>query len=322
MGKPMSEWKRKNVLVTGASGFIGASIAQTLIEVGAVVTCLVKTKGWENDLDLAGATVYEGDIADYDLMCEILSSQEIEYVFHLAANAIVRIAARDPMSCYRTNVMGTVALLEAARTVGRCKKIIVASSDKAYGDHEVLPYTEDMALQPKNTYDTSKACTDMIARSYASNYGMPVVVTRCSNVYGPGDPNMSRIIPNSICNVLRGEPPMLYEDVSLMEREFIYIDDVVDACLRLALSDEKTNGEAYNIGGTGARSIEHIVGLTLELMGSKMKTNIVKRESVFKEIQKQYINAKKLTDAVGWQPETDLQTGLLKTIKYYKARVS
>lgn len=307
---------RNNVFITGASGFIGGALAKRLLEIGENVVCLVRTAGPRPKLE--GATIYEGDVTDYNLMCEIISTHEIEYIFHLAANAIVRVAARDPMSTYRTNVMGTVALLEAARNVGRCKKIVVASSDKAYGDHDVLPYNEGMALQPKNTYDTSKACADMIARTYAHNYSMPICVTRCSNVYGPGDPNMSRIIPNSIQKILEGDRPMLYSDVSVMEREFIYIDDVVAACLALGISSSETNGQAYNVGGTGAVPVSEVAQMILKLMGSDMKPNIVQREAVFKEIQRQYIDAEKLTVATGWEPKVSLEEGLKRTIESYR----
>lgn len=312
--------KGKNVLVTGAGGFIGCQVAHRLLDFGANVVCLTRTFGWQNEIDFNDCTVYEGDVADYDLMCEIISSHEIEYIFHFAANAIVRIAARDPMSTYMTNVMGTVSVLEAARNVGRCKKILVASSDKAYGDHEDLPYTEEMSLQPNNTYDTSKACADMIARTYAKNYSMPVVVTRCSNVYGPGDQNRSRIVPNTILRILRGERPMLYSDVSEMDREFIYIDDVVNACIDLILSGDHTNGQAYNIGGTGSVNVADLVQTILNLMDSDLETEIVQREPVFKEIQRQYIDARKLEKDVGWQWSTMLMDGLEKTIQWYKAR--
>lgn len=309
--------KGKNVLVTGAGGFIGGCLSEALLEIGANVTCLVRTQG-PAPAGLVGATIFTGEVTDYELMCDVISSQEIEYIFHLAANAIVRIAARDPMSTYNTNVMGTVALLEAARNVGRCKKIVVASSDKAYGDHEILPYVETMALQPKNTYDTSKACADMIARTYAHNYSMPIVVTRCSNVYGPGDPNQSRIIPSSIVKVLNGEPPMLYSDVSVMEREFIYIDDVLNACLALAESGPETNGEAFNIGGTGAVAVSEVVSIILQLLKSDIKPNVVQREVTFKEIQRQYIDADKLTKATGWRSHVSLTEGLRKTIRSYE----
>lgn len=319
----MSEkpWKGKSVLVTGAAGFIGLAVSHRLLNDGANVSCLVRSPGWQHRIDLDEATVYEGDVSDYRLMCEIISSQEIEYVFHLAANAIVRVGARDPMSTYQTNVMGTVALLEAIKNVGRCTKVVVASSDKAYGDHDVLPYIESMALQPKNTYDTSKACTDLIARSYAHNYSLPIVVTRCSNVYGPGDPNKSRIIPNSITRIIRGELPVLYSDVSSMEREFIFIDDVVDACLLLGMSGESTNGDAFNVGGTGSISIEGLVKKICSLMGADLELEIVEREPIFKEITRQYIDAGKLNSQTGWVPRTALDDGLRTTIRWYMTRV-
>lgn len=316
------DWKGKRVLVTGAGGFIGGAIAKRLLDEAAEVTCIVRSSGFQENLRLQGATIYEGHVADYDLMCEIISSQEIEYVFHLAANAIVRVAAKDPMSTYQSNIMGTVALLEAVRNVGRnkVKKVVVASSDKAYGDHTILPYKETMALQPKNTYDTSKACADLIARTFAHNYDMPVCVTRCSNVYGPGDRNMSRIIPNSICRVLRGEAPQLYSDVSVMEREFIYIDDVVEAFLLLGMSRDYTDGFAYNVGGTGPVKVENLVQLIVEYMGSDLKVEIVERDPEFKEIQRQHIDATLLSAATGWQPKVRIEEGLRKTIDWYKAR--
>jgi len=309
--------KDKNVFITGASGFIGSALARRLVADGANVVCLTKNAGKSQRLLPSSATIVTGNICDYDLMCDVISSHEIEYVFHLAANAIVKTSARDPMSTYRTNVMGTVSLLEAVKNVGRPKKVVVASSDKAYGDHDVLPYTESMALQPKNTYDTSKACADLIARTYAHNYDMPIVVTRCSNVYGPGDPNMSRIIPNSINRIARGEPPMLYSDVSEMEREFIYIDDVVSACISLAKSDMKSDGHAYNVGGTGVFSVVSIVEKILKIMGSDLKTTIVQRETIFKEIARQYIDASKLNAVTGWEPLVGIEEGLKHTINWY-----
>lgn len=312
----MNDWKGKNVLVTGAAGFIGGCVARELLDQEAIVTCLIRTKG--KNPNLLGAKIFEGDVADYALMCEIISSGEIEYVFHLAANAIVRVGARDPMNTYRINVMGTVALLEAVRTVGRCKKVVVASSDKAYGDHDILPYKEDMALQPKNTYDTSKACADMIARSYAHNYDLPIVVTRCSNVYGPRDPNMSRIIPNTINRILEGKKPQLYSDVSVMEREFIFIDDVVVANLALALSGPETNGEAFNVGRNHAHMVSTVVEQISKMMGFEDGVEIVPREPSFKEIQKQYISARKLEEATEWSARVQLIDGLRKTIDWYK----
>ena len=312
----------KNIFVTGAGGFIGSSIVKKLVALGANVSSLVRSKSAEDVETLKGSKIYVGDVCDYSLMSEIISTNSIDYIVHLAANAIVKNSARDPMSTYRVNVMGTVAVLEAARNVGKCTKIIAASSDKAYGDHEILPYTESTPLATRNTYDTSKACSDLIARTYAHNYGMPIVVTRCSNVYGPGDPNTSRIIPNTIARIGRNEPPVLYSDVSSMEREFIYIDDVVDAYLRLMTSDETTNGEAYNIGGGGPVKITQVVDKILDLMGSRLETTVIQREPTFKEISRQYIDASKLFDATGWKQTTSLQDGLATTIQSYLKRSS
>lgn len=312
--------KGKKVLVTGAAGFIGCALSNELVQQGAHVFCLVRAHNPMYEHWLMGTTVYVGDVTSYDLVREIISSNEIDIVFHLAANAIVRVSARDPVSTYKTNVMGTVSVLEACRSVGRCEKIIVASSDKAYGDHEKLPYLESTPLRPKNTYDASKACADIVARSYALNYDMPIIVTRCSNVYGPGDLNMSRLIPNTVTRLIRGEAPILYSDVSGMEREFIYIDDVVSANIALALSGEHAHGCGVNVGGTseGAIPIKHLVDEICLMFGTDLKPEIVRREAVFKEIQKQYIDSSFLQGITDWKPKFSLQQGLKETIQWYK----
>lgn len=305
----------KNVFVTGATGFIGASLVKRLISQGSNVFCLSRSSSSYN---VNCTKLYVGDVCDYSLMTEIISTNDIEHIVHLAANAIVKNSARDPMNAYNTNVMGTVSLLEAARNVGKCKKIIIASSDKAYGDHENLPYTEDMPLLTRNTYDTSKACCDLIARTYAHNYNMNVLVTRCSNVYGPGDPNHSRIIPNTILRINNNISPMLYSDVAEMYREFVYIDDVIDAYELLLGSDATTNGEAFNIGGAGPIRVTNLVELVCQLMNVNLKTQIVQREITFKEIAKQYVDSSKLTSYTGWLQKTTLEDGLSKTIQWYK----
>lgn len=312
----MSEfWKGKRVLITGITGFVGSALARRLASEEAYIVGLTKDFSRSN---VTFSVMELGDVIDYDKMCSVISENEIDTVFHLAANAIVRVAARDPMSTYRTNIMGTVAVLEAARNVGRCQRIVVASSDKAYGDHDVLPYTEALPLQPKNTYDTSKACMDMIARSYAENYGMPIVVTRCSNIYGPGDLNMSRIIPNTINRILDGKGPMLYSDIEKMEREFIFISDVVEAYLALAQQTSQACGKAFNIGGTGPLSIRSLAEKICERMNVPTDVEIVQREGVFKEIQRQYIDASKLLDFTGVKPLVSLENGLDETISWYR----
>lgn len=319
-------WKNKNVFITGISGFIGSAIAKRLSGQGANIVGLVKdvnrniTDPFSDD-DIP-MTLAIGDITDFDLIRSIISSKEIDMVFHLAAYSIVRISAKDPMSTYKTNVMGTVSLLEAVRSVNKHVPVIVASSDKAYGDHLVLPYVESQALKPRNTYDTSKACGDLIAQSYAWNYHMPIIVTRCSNVYGPGDFNFSRIIPNSINLIKNGERPMLYSDVQNMQREFIYIDDVAEAYDMLARAMERTaefDGEAFNIGGTGPVAIDDLVKMISRKMGREdLDPEIIPRNSEFMEIERQYIDASKIKDAVGWFPKTTLHDGLDRTIEWYR----
>jgi CDP-glucose 4,6-dehydratase len=308
--------KGKNILITGIGGFIGSNLAKTLAKNGANVVGIVRTTAPM----FTKQEVFVGDVCDYGFLREVISSKEIDFVYHLAAYSIVRISASDPLSTYSVNVMGTVNLLEAVRNIGKKIPVIVASSDKAYGDHAVLPYLETHALQPKNTYDTSKACMDMIARSYAHNYDMPILVSRCSNVYGPGDLNMSRIVPNSIMRLFSGKPPMLYSDIESMEREFIFIGDVCRAYLDLAmvvLSDEAFNGEAFNVGGTGPVKIRDLAKMICDEVGSPLDPQIVPRDPIFREIGKQYIDASKLNELTGWKPETTLREGIAKTVKWY-----
>lgn len=316
----MSEfWKGRNVLITGINGFVGSSVADRLLGFDANVTGLLRDFNHKHGGILSNCDIFLGNITDYKLLTEIIASKEIDTVFHFAANAIVRIAANDPLNAYDINVMGTVALLEACRNVGRCRSIIVASSDKAYGDHEILPYNEKThGLQPNNTYDTSKACVDMIARSFSTNYSMPVCVTRCSNIYGPGDHNFSRIIPNTIKKIIENQRPVLYSDIEKMEREFIYIDDVVDACLLLAENPAKATREAFNVGGTGPVQIRELVKKIGSLMGKDdIDIEIKQRDPLFKEIARQYIDASKLESAVGWTPKVKLNTGLVKSVEWY-----
>lgn len=316
-------WRGRNVLITGVTGFIGSALAERLVKRGAIVSGLANDfKCVRRDSVVSSVRIMFGDVYDYEKMCELISSNEVDTIFHLAAYSIVRVAAHDPLSTYRVNVMGTAALLEAARNVGKVRQIIVASSDKAYGDHETLPYVESHPLQPRNTYDTSKACMDMIARTYATNYGMPVCVTRCSNVYGPGDRNLSRIVPNTIRRVLSGKCPQLYSDVETMEREFIFIDDVIDALEMLGSADpQDTREEAYNIGGTGPIKIRDFVEMIAKEADQNFcgEIEIVERDEVFREIRKQYIDASKLMCGFGWRPKTDVKVGLKKTVAWYLA---
>lgn len=305
-------WVGRSVFITGASGFIGGAITRRMRSLGARVSVLVRDP---NDASrFEGCDVYIGNVTDHDLLRHIISYSEVDTVFHTAANAIVRVSARDPMSAYDVNIMGTVALLEAARSVGRCRRIIVASSDKAYGDHEELPYRETHALRALNTYDASKACMDIISQSYAHNYAMPIAITRCSNVYGPGDGNMSRIIPNTITRIAAGKRPILYSDIEGMEREFIFIDDVVDAYVKLGMVMDTG---PFNVGGTGPVKIRHLVESISHVMGRQDLTpEIIQRDPIFLEIERQYIDAFRM-ESLGWKAMTSLSDGLDRTVRWY-----
>lgn len=307
-------WEGKKILITGITGFLGNALCRHFGELGAKVYGLSRVpKGIMHNRH-----TYRGDINDFDLIRYIISHHEIDTIFHCAANAIVRTSAKDPVSTYQVNVMGTVNLLEAARTVGCVNSIVVASSDKAYGSHHDLPYTEYHDLRPQNTYDTSKACMDMISRTYALNYDMPICVTRSSNIYGPGDPNRSRIIPNTITRIHNGLKPQLYSDVDAMEREFIFIKDVVDAYDLLARKCKSFKGEAFNIGGTGKIRISELVKKICYKMHYEEEHEVIPRDPRFKEIKEQYIDSKKLKLLTGWEPKFSLDEGLEHTIDYYR----
>lgn len=311
-----SFWKGKNVFITGISGFVGGAFARHILSCGANVTGLIKDINKNNGDILKNCNIVIGDITNCKLARDVIASNEIDIVYHFAATSIVRISALNPVSTYETNIMGTVNILDAVRYSGRKIKVVVASSDKAYGDHDKLPYVETYDLRPKNTYDTSKACMDLIAQSYAHNYGLDVVVTRCSNIYGPYDLNFSRLIPNTILRLLNGQTPTVYEDIEKMEREFIYIDDVIDAYA--AVLELNAPSDVYNIGGTGPKKIMDVIKLLCELTNSKVEYETLRRNVLFLEIEKQFIDSTKLCNAVGWMPKTELRDGLTKTIEWYK----
>lgn len=319
-------WENKNVFITGIDGFVGSAVAKRLHEQGANIVGLVKSINNNSSEWFDSYNIYIGDISDYDLLREIISFNEIDIIYHFAAYSVVRVSARDPLTAYKVNVIGTTSLLEAARHVGRCSCIVISSSDKAYGDHINLPYREDYALQPKNTYDVSKACMDLIAQSYGTNYNMPIVVARCSNIYGPGDHNLSRLVPNTILRMLRGQNPMLYSDIENMEREFIFIDDVVDAYELLGSTDGEFTpvpGSVYNIGNNNPikirKMVETIASCAEDFMQKYrevLKIDLIEREPIFKEIEKQSVDFSKLNADFGWSPLVELEEGLMKTVEW------
>ena len=317
----MSFWTNRNVLVTGATGFIGAHVTRMLVEQGARVVCLQRDAVRANALDVFDlrrrTTVISGALEDYALLERILNEYEIEAVFHLAAQAIVGVANRSPLSTFEANVRGTYCLLEACRVTKTVQRIVVASSDKAYGTHENLPYTEDNALNGLFPYDASKVCTDVIARSYAHAYNVPVAVTRFANVYGPGDMNLSRVVPGTILSVLKDESPIIRSDGTPI-REFVYVDDVARGYLLLAEHIAEAKGEAFNFGTGEQVNMLDLVERIIRLAGKALEPKVMLQSKIAGEIDAQYLSAAKVEARFGWKAEINLDEGLRRTIEWYR----
>jgi CDP-glucose 4,6-dehydratase len=317
----MSFWTNRTVFVTGATGFVGAHITRLLVEQGARVVCLQRDAVRANALDLFDlrrrVTVIQGALEDYALLERILNEYEIEAVFHLGAQAIVGAANRSPLSTFETNIRGTYYLLEACRVTKSLQRVVVASSDKAYGTHEHLPYTEDNALNGLFPYDASKVCTDVLARSYAHAYQLPVAVTRFANVYGPGDLNFSRIVPGTILSVLKDEAPIIRSDGTPI-REFVYVDDVARGYLLLAEHIAEAQGEAFNFGTGEQVQMLDLVARIIRLAGKTLEPKVMLQTKIAGEIDAQYLSAAKVTARFGWQAEVNLDEGLRRTIAWYR----
>ena len=306
----------RNILLTGCNGFAGAALAKRLIDTrpDCRVVGIVKDRNFKSRRDILDRiSVAFGDISDFNFVRYTMSRYEIDTVFHLAAVTILRQSVMDPVSCYNTNIMGTVNILEAARQVG-VKKIVSISSDKAYGTYEELPYRETMPVQASpDPYSTSKACMDLISQSYASAYDLDVSILRAGNKYGYGDLNLSRLIPRSILRCLDGKAPQLYTGVGQYKREFMFIDDVVDAYLCVA--ERGAPGEAYNVGGSGYQTVFDTVNKICELTGFKGEPEVV--DADFKEIKEQYLDSSKI-ERLGWKCKHNIDQGLAKTVNWYR----
>jgi CDP-glucose 4,6-dehydratase len=263
------------------------------------------------------------DLTDYESLLRILNEHDVRTVFHLAAQAIVRTANRGPLSTWESNVRGTYTLVEACRTAaGRIERIVVASSDKAYGDHEELPYREDFALRARNPYDVSKACADMIARSYAVTYELPVAVTRMANIYGPGDLNWSRLIPDTARALVTGERPVIRSDGS-PERDYLYVEDAVDAYLAVAasLARPEFRGRAWNAGCAAPVSVREVVLKLIEISGRDVDPEIKGEGTPHGEIDRQFLDSTPIREELGWKPRFDLDNGLPITWEWYERRL-
>ena len=305
--------KMRNILVTGANGFVGSAICDGLMKMNKTVVGLVRDRNYKSRRDiLDNISVVYGDMRDYDVVRYAVSKYEIDTIFHVGAITILKMATADPKTCFQTNLMGTVNVMEAARECGHVSKIVVASSDKAYGVHDNLPYKEDFALLASDPYSTSKSCTDLIAQSYAYTYNLNTSIVRSGNIFGPGDLNKSRIIPGSILRILDGERPVIYSGVGNYKREFMYIDDVVDAYM--SVQDRGLRGEAYNVGGSGFQNIFDTVSIIIEEMGVDIEPQILEKD--FIEIKEQYLDQSKL-EGLGWKCNYDIRRGIRAAVPWY-----
>ena len=321
----------RSVLVTGAQGFVGSWLAERLLDAGADVVALrrdfdpkarFRTDGIEERCILAQA-----DVTDYESMLRVLNEHEVTSVFHLAAQTIVATANRSPLSTFDANIRGTYVLLEACRAAGvvgaPLSEVVVASSDKAYGSHADLPYREDSALQARFPYDVSKACTDMLARSYAHTYDLPVAVTRLANVYGGGDLNWSRIVPDTARALAQGDRPVIRSD-GTPERDFLYIEDAVDAYLAVAgsLGRPELSGRAWNAGCGSPVPVLELVERLIAASGCDIEPDVQGSGSPRAEIERQYLDSTAIREELGWEPRYGLDEGLAATWQWYEQRLS
>jgi CDP-glucose 4,6-dehydratase len=322
VGGMNSFWRDRSVFVTGGTGLLGSWLIKQLIEVGANVVCLVRD--WVPQSELVRSRRIEqvntvrGDIVDPNLVERILGEYEIEVVFHLAAQTIVGIANRNPVSTFSTNIEGTWNLLEACRRSPKVVSIVVASSDKAYGAQEHLPYDETMPLQGRHPYDVSKSCADLIAQTYAASYNLPVAITRCGNFYGGGDLNWNRVVPGTIRSVLRGERPVVRSDGNFV-RDYFYIEDGAAAYMLLAerlASYAALRGQAFNFSNESQVSVLEMVELILRKMNSSLRPEVLNQAS--NEIRHQYLSAERARTTLSWQPQFTLESGLDRTLAWYR----
>ena len=315
-------WQDRPTFVTGATGLLGGWLVKRLVEAGADVVCLVRDWVPQCEFVRQGLTrqvkTVRGDICDRVLLERILGEYEVVTVFHLAAQTIVGIANQNPISTFETNIEGTWALMEACRRTSTVSSVVVASSDKAYGDQVKLPYSEETPLEGRHPYDVSKSCADLIAQAYAQTYRLPVAVTRCGNFYGGGDLNWNRIVPGTVRSVIRQERPIIRSDGTYL-RDYLYVEDGAAAYMLLAelmTRSPELHGHAFNFSNENPVTVSHLVERLLKLMGSDLQPIIQNKAT--NEIREQYLGAGKARKSLGWHPLFGLDEGLERTVGWYK----
>jgi CDP-glucose 4,6-dehydratase len=325
----MEHWQGRRVLVTGAYGFLASHVIEELLSRGALVTGIVRDRPAESYLQLSGLDkkirIAAGDITDLAFCRRVINEQQIQVVFHLAAQAIIGFANRSPLSTFESNIRGTYMLLEACRELlaDRCplEAIVVASSDKAYGDQEQLPYLESMPLLGRHPYDASKVCADIITRSFAENFQMPAAVTRCANLYGPGDLNFSRIIPDTFHALIKGRRLVIRSD-GTSKRDYLFVKDGAEGYLALAeaVSRERCHGQAFNLGTGEPVTVLDLVKQMIAVAGARIEPEIL--NAAAGEIKDQYLNSLLAEKILGWRARTPLEEGLTISHAWYKNYLS
>ena len=315
-------WKNKKVLITGFEGFLGSNLVKALLETKAKIIGMdIKTFRKETILcpqDYRKIVVYKGSVTNRSLVRDILRKHSINIIFHLAAEAIVGRSHANPLKAFKSNIAGTWEVLEAARLQGNVHAIVVASSDKAYGSHKKLPYREDAPLIANHPYDVSKSCADLITNTYFHTYGLPVAITRCGNIYGPGDFNFSRLIPDAMRSIIFNKALKIRSDGTFV-RDYVYVDDIVTGYIKIAelMKKKSLSGEAFNLSDEKPIAV-------IKLLRGIGKFNLCENELKYKimntakyEIKRQYLSAAKARRLLGWKPGYSLEEGLTKTAEWY-----
>ena len=313
-------WSGRPVLVTGGGGFLGSWLVKHLVDRGAQVVCLLRDTVPESGLQMVGVAdrvhVVRGDIVDFPTVERAINEYEVDTVFHLAAQALVGTANRSPLSTFETNIKGTWVVLEAARTIPTVTRTVVASSDKAYGSAPDLPYREDHPMAGLHPYDASKSCTDILARTYAHTWKMPVTVTRCGNLYGGGDMNWNRIVPDTIKALWEGRAPVVRSD-GTFERDYLYVEDAVEGYMRLAerTADPDVAGRAFNLGLGRPVTVLEVVDRLIAIHGADVRPEILNQAKA--EIHSQYLDCSLARELLDWTPAHGLEGGLREAWTWY-----
>lgn len=315
-------WADERVLVTGATGMVGSALVTRLVAEGAHVVAFVRDADPQSELIRSGlihrVALVDGSLEDITSVVRAVNEHEVSTVLHLGAQTIVGVADRDPVATFSANVEGTWNVLEAVRRLDvLVERVVVASSDKAYGEHDDLPYTEEHPLEGRGPYEVSKSCADLVAQSYYHTYATPVAIARCGNVYGPGDLNWSRLVPGTVRSLLTGRQPVIRSDGTFV-RDYLYVEDVVDAYLTLAaaIPERGVAGEAFNFSDESPMSVIEMYRAVCSAAGEEVEPRIL--DEAGGEIHDQYLDASKARDVLGWRVRYGLEEGLRRTIAWYR----